>query len=100
METTSGIPNAKQQFICNRKEKTNFQKKLPKQTNNPSIVRGVPTPKLRITASIITTPRKECGATMWPTAKAPRCCESLLLEPDFVNQKPLTPLHVYPSAAN
>jgi len=44
METTSGIPDAKQQFICNRKEKTNFQKKLPKQTNNPSIVRGVLSP--------------------------------------------------------
>ncbi|MDP2724730.1 MAG: hypothetical protein Q8O44_00470 [Syntrophales bacterium] len=55
--------------------------------------------KLRITASIITTPRKECGATMWPTAKAPRCCDPLLLEFGFVNQKPFTPMHTYPSAA-
>ena len=100
METTSGIPDAKQHPINNRKEKTNFQKKLPKQTNNPSIVRGVLTPKLRITASIITTPRKTCGAPWWPAAKAPRCCDPSLLESGFVNQKPLSPMHVYPSAAN
>ncbi len=48
METTSGIPDAKQHPINNRKEKTNFQKKLPKQTNNPSIVRGVLMPIKRL----------------------------------------------------